>query len=302
MDLTLSQLLARIPGIRPDISFQRDDAYRFLPKMIALVMAIVAFMLLLAISLSGSLSNSSNAQRDTLLLHVPAQEKQEHIASEIITALISEPDIKTAKMVGDKELIAQMRPWLGNIEHVEDLPVPTLIRIQLSDTYSEEVFNRIKTNMQAIDASVIVDAPAQWSENYSKFSSMIQWVLLVFSIALLAGLLGLLSFAATTAIKLHKRTVILLHSIGSTDNYIAAQFQINSALLALKGALIGTILAMIIYASVGAYINSMNADLLPDLGPRWQHLWVLFLLPIVAGLVGFASGRLASLHYLKRLM
>lgn len=291
-----------IPGLKPDISFQRDDAYRFLPRMIALVMAMVAFMLLLAISLSSALTQTSSAQQGTILIHVPAQESQEGIAASIITNLAGSEHISAADILTSEQLIGQMQPWLGQIDHAEELPIPTLIRVELRVPYTPEILASIRTKMQTLDPSIITDAPAQWAENYSKFSITLQWVLFGFSAALLLSLLGLMSFVATTAMKLHRRTVILLHSIGATDNYIAAQFQANTALLAIKGAAIGCLIAAVIYGAVGAYVDALNADMLPDLGARWSHLFVIFALPLIAAIVGFISGRIASLNYLKRFM
>lgn len=302
IDSIAPKLVRFIPGLKPDISFQRDDAYKFLPRMIALVTTMVVFMLLLAISLGVAISQSSNMQRDTILIHIPAQESQEEIAEKLLLSLAESSDIKMFNQLSRGQLAEQMKPWLGQIEHMEELPMPILIRGRLAQEFSDATLENIRTQMQAIDHSVIVDAPAEWSANYSRFSKTLQWVLGSFSVALLLGMFGLMSFVATTAMKIHKRTVVLLHSIGATDNYIAAQFQINSSLLALKGAFIGTVLASLIYVIIASYIGGMEAAMLPDLSFRLEHLWVMLLLPLTSALVGFIAGRLASLRYLKQLM
>ena len=305
----MSELISRIaglakgvPGLRPDISFQQDDAYRFLPRMVALVVTVVVFMLLLAISLGEAISHSSNTQRDTILIHIPAQDGQDDIASTLLAALKESADVKQATKLSQEDLTKQMQPWLGDIEHAAELPVPTLIRAELAEAFSDKVLANLRSQMQALHSSAIVDAPAEWSANYSRFSKTIQWVLGGFSAALLLGMFGLMSFVSATAMKLHRRTVTLLHSIGSTDNYIAAQFQVNTSLLALKGALLGSIVASLAYAAIGGYVNHLDAAMLPDLVFRLTHAWVVVLLPLLAALVGFLSGRFASLHYLKRLM
>lgn len=302
MSQALSSFLKYLPGFRPDISFQKDDAYRFLPKIIALVMTMVAFMLFLAVSLGSTLQESSQAQSNTILIHVPAQDGQEEISQNLLKEMSALENVDQAELVSSKALGEQMKPWLGELEEMDKLPMPILVKIILKGDYSNEAFKAIAEKAKTIHESVIINAPAEWSENYSRFSSMIQWVLWLFSGALFAGLVGLMIFASTTAIKLHHRAVILLHSIGATDNYIAAQFQANAALLAIRGAVIGTVVAFILYGILGLYIDRFNAALLPELSLKWMHGYILLFLPIAAALVGFVSGRFASLNYLRRLM
>lgn len=294
-----------ISGLKPDISFRRDDAYRFMPRIIALVVAVVAFMLLLAMSLGNSLQQSSLSYRDTILMHVPAQDDRDHqalLAGKLVEAMRQTPQVSKVTIVSNAELQDQLKPWIGQIDHVEALPIPVLVKVKLSEPYSDEVLAVLSNMAGEVDDSIIVDTPTSWSENYSRFSTMVQWVLFGFAIALLLGVAGLLSFVATTAIKLHRRTVRLLHSIGATDNYIAAQFQINSAWLAIRGALFGTAIAAAIYVAIGFYLASLGAALLPDLSFGWRHMLIVIALPILAGVVGFTAGRFASLRYLRRLM
>lgn len=288
-------------NIKPDIPFFRDDSHRFIPKIIAMVMVLVTFMFLIAISLGQSLKHSSEAQSGRMLVQIPAQEKQVEITKNVLQILKGSSLTKNVELVSDAQIKKQMQPWLGDMDAFESLPVPSVIRINWKPDTPADI-DRLRSLLAPISSSIQVDAPSEWAANFSRFSTLVQMVLLILSVALLASAVVLLAFTSTTSLKLHQRTVSLLHSIGAHDAYIISQFQTNAALLAFKGAALGCLIALLLFALVGFFIRSLHVAMLPDLGVGFGHIMVAILLPIAAGGIGFATARWATLRYLNQFL
>jgi cell division transport system permease protein len=286
---------------KSDIPFTRDDSGRFIPRIIAIVMVLVTFMCLLSISLGESLKHSSDAQAGRVLVQIPAQDGQAEITQKVMGALSASSVFKQVEQMDDAQLKKQMQPWLGELDAFDALPIPNVIRIQWKKEDAGNV-ERLRNLLAPISSTIQVDAPSEWAANFARFSSLIQTVLLLLSGALIAAAITLLVFTATTSLKLHQRTVSLLHSIGAHDDYIAAQFQANAALLAFKGAAIGSLIALLLFAVVGFVIRSLNVAMLPDLGVGVAHLLVVILLVCGAAFIGFCTARWATFRYLNQFL
>lgn len=287
--------------IKPDIPFFRDDSQRFIPKIIAMVMVLVTFMFLIALSLGQTVRQSSEAQSGRVLVQIPAQAQQEEIVNKVLQTLRESSLVKKVERVSDAEIQKQMKPWLGEMGAFEALPMPAVIRISWKDQAGADLV-RLRTLLMPISPTIQVDAPSEWAANFARFSRIVQLVLVCLSGALLASAAVLLAFTSLTSLKLHQRTVALLHSIGAHDAYIASQFQMNAALLALRGAAIGSVLALLLFALVGMVVRSLHVAMLPDLAVGWVHVLVAVLLPFAAACVGFFTARVATFRYLNQFL
>lgn len=293
--------MAAIFRIKPDIPFFRDDSQLFIPRIIAMVMVLVTFMCLIAVSLGQSVKQSSDAQSGKVLVQIPAQEKQAAMTANVKQILESSSLVKKVELIGESQIKKQMQPWLGDMDTFEALPVPQVIRVTWKSDEKANI-EQLRALLATVSSTIQVDAPSEWAANFSRFSNLVQMVLLGLSSALIGAAIILLAFTATTSLKLHHRTVSLLHSIGAHDAYIASQFQANAASLTFKGAALGCMVALLLFAFIGLFVNSLKVAMLPDLGVSIVHILVVVLLPFAAGVVGFITARFATLRYLNQFL
>jgi cell division transport system permease protein len=108
-------------------------------------------------------------------------------------------------------------------------------------------------------------------------------------------------FACKTSLKIHRGTVSLLHRLGAYDGYIASQFQQHAALLALKGAFVGSGLAAGTMLVLHLMARNIDSPLFPSFGLSLDHWLILIALPVLMSLIALGSARLSVLGALRKM-
>jgi cell division transport system permease protein len=108
-------------------------------------------------------------------------------------------------------------------------------------------------------------------------------------------------FATRTGLAVHQGAIEVLHIIGARDTYIARQFQVRAMSLALRGGLLGLILATMTLALLAGIAGNLEGPLLPQLAVT-PSLWGgLAALPLAAALIATLTARITVVRTLSRL-
>lgn len=286
--------------LRADIPFSRDDANRFLPWMVALMAAITTLMLCVSLTLSQWVATHRTGTGNTITVQLPARSDQARDPREVVVQLEQIPGIKNATLLSTSEVRSLVQPWLGDGIALDKLAVPSVIDLTMVKPGAVDI-REFRTKLNNIAPGATVDTHELWVEKFAQFNRAMQVGMMLLAVCIFAALAGMMIFTARASMKLHASTVRLLHGIGADDGYIAKQFQQNGLMLALRGAVPGVALAGLLYASLGIYIASLDAPVLPSLRFTTAHFALLVLLPaICAGIAAF-SVRYATLAQLKTL-
>ncbi|MEJ0010301.1 MAG: FtsX-like permease family protein [Alphaproteobacteria bacterium] len=111
----------------------------------------------------------------------------------------------------------------------------------------------------------------------------------------------MITLVARTNLKLHFKTVSLLHLFGATDEYILRQFQWNGAFLAMRGALAGVLLAAVLFGTAVVLTHHWASPVLPPLDFGLRHVAVFIALPVFIALTALLATRLtvqSMLHHI----
>src|SRR6185295_7663534 len=149
---------------------------------------------------------------------------------------------------------------------------------------------------------VEVDAHERWIASFSDFSAAMQLLIAMLAAIIVGGMSLMIAFTSRASLKLHAKTVHLLHSIGAEDEYITRQFQHEALLLTLRGAVPGCIAAGFAYWIAGSYMASLPSSMLPSLAITVPHLGLLVLMPVLCGLVAWMAARLSVIKQLQRVL
>lgn len=289
--------------IRPDIPFAKDDANRFLPWMIGLNSALAALMLFLGITLGQWAALNARGLTNEMTVQVPQQgERHSMVLTQVRQILAATPVIEESRELAEVEVQKMLEPWLGESIEADALPLPTVIKLRLrggQEDKAESIGNALKEKLQVVAPDITLDARAVWAQKFSRFSTLVQGAVFFIALSVLAALAGMMVFSARATMKLHERTVGLLHSIGAPDAYIARQFQQNALLLTLRGALAGTLAAGALYLIILAYAISLDLPLAARLNFTAWHVAVLLVLPCIAAVVAMASTRASVMAKLE---
>jgi cell division transport system permease protein len=244
--------IAVIPGwTRPDIPFARDEANRLLPWIIGCMAGLAALMLALAATLHTDIAGRHNDYRRTVTVQLPpdmaADTKR---AGALLKALSNLDGVTDAELLDKSEVKQRVSPWFSDPALVDTLPLPTVIDITLSSGSSaetQETIAQLKERIGRDYPGADFDAHEAWTEHLGSFARFIEITAGAMAVLMLGAMAAIIVLSTRTAFRLHLRTVKLLHRFGATDDYILRQFQSNAALLALKGALPGVLLAAALY-------------------------------------------------------
>lgn len=209
-----------------------------------------------------------------------------------LAALRALPAVREARAVDPARMAELLRPWLGD---VTGLPLPGVIELRLGDLAADPVL---------IGDRVSEAVPGAVTEAHGVFVARLAALARAFSAAALAGLLLVAAVAAAVVviavragIAARRDSVMVLHMLGATGHDIASRFARRAAWLALLGASLGVMIAVLLLWG----LLRIAAPILPDIG--WQALpWAgLAAIPLSATVIAWGAGAGSILLWLRRL-
>jgi cell division protein FtsX len=287
-----------------DIPFARDDAHRFLPAMIACLIGFAALLLALAMSLTNTLAAQSRDVVGVLQIEVPRSKADDKNAMETIIAEIKRTaGVVTVETLTTPQIEGLLKPWMGNDFSLDDIPVPAIIDVKTKVTGSVTAVNvtALRTALAKVDAAIRVQDRGPWVTHIVKAASLVQALVLVVAAILIACVLGMVVLVAKTNLRLHFKTVSLLHMFGATDEYIVRQFQWNSAWLAARGACAGVLFASLVVAAGVILSVQWNSPVLPTIALAPIHAVLFVLLPVFTAMTALVVTRITVQSMLKNI-
>jgi len=289
---------------RSDLALDRDAHSRFLPWLIA-------FMVFLAVlALAGMLVLKEVAARwdkgvsGTLSVQVSPTEDPtdaEIRLGETLKVLAATPEIERYEVIGDDRMKALLRPWLGDIEDMAELPLPQLIDVELKsgerlDTTALE--DRLSQKVHGVS----VDDHQVWLERLVNLIRTVQGVAILVLLFIAFATVGTVIFTTRTGLAIHREAIEVLHLIGAQDNYIAGQFSKRALMLGLKGGVFGLLLGVPTIAGVGYLARRMDGFLLPSMQLQPEHWIGVGILPLLVAGIAMMTARATVMRTLARML
>lgn len=284
---------------RSDIPFNADDAHKFLPWVIGIMSAMATLLLFLGITLGGWILERNSSLTHSFTVNVPPlEESEQDKITDVRTALEKTKGVTHVVMLSQSQLKEMLEPWLGSGNEVAELPLPSVFDVTVNEDTTID-HNTIQSTLQTIVPNTQVDTQARWIETFASFSAAMQYLMALLALCIISGLALIVAFTSRAALKLHSRTVQLLHSIGAEDEYIARQFQYEAFLLTLRGTIPGCLAAGLVYWLAGIYLTSLEVASLPSFSMRIAHISLLLSMPLICGIIAYVSARIALIQQLR---
>lgn len=230
------------------------------------VLAVMIFLAVLATAGGIATASASAALRSALAGQVTVQivtgdaEARARRAAQVVAALRRAPSVAHVAQVPRAELTRLLGPWLGDEASEDDLPVPALIDVTL--TQERDGAAQVRRIVAPIDPGVRIDAQG---------TAVAGTGTLLQGVTLLAGVIVALMIGAGVATVLlsiraglaaHEATIEVLHRLGATDAQVARLFCRRMARDAALAALIGAPLAWGTIALLAQAGSGTGAELL----------------------------------------
>jgi len=286
---------------RTDLPLDRDASGRFLPWLVAVMVYLAALALICAIGANKVVTRWDQGLAGRMTVQVPTSESESDIrAGEVLAALKAIPGVRSAETLGAEEIARLLEPWLGTGAAYQDLPMPTLIAVRI-DRAAPPDMAQLRRRLTQIAPGTVLDDHQSWLGKLLDLARSVQLVA-----ALVVGLVGasavtMVIFATRMGLSVHGRVIELLHLVGAQDSYVASQFQAHALRLALRGGVLGLLMAVLTVLLVANLLGQSDAVALPDLSLLPIEWSLLPLLPLVVALIAMVTARLTVLRTLGRM-
>ena len=290
---------------RRDLPLERDGTGRFLPWLIALMVYLACLALAGAIMLDEASGRWQSGLTGTMTAQIPAADSgksDDHPATiaAVLDVLKNTPGIRDAQPLTTDSVIALIEPWLGKGNEASDLPIPVLIDIQLEENATFDTV-ALAIQLEQVAPGTRLDDHEIWITRMLRLSQTIGAVAMTIVILIGIAAAATVVFATRTGLAVHQGAIEVLHIIGARDTYIARQFQVRAMSLALRGGLLGLILATMTLALLAGIAGNLEGPLLPQLAVT-PSLWGgLAALPLAAALIATLTARITVVRTLSRL-
>lgn len=227
----------------------------------------------------------------TVIVRPRRGETPDAAAARAAEALAGVTGVAEARALEPQKAYDLIRPWLGDISDLEDLPVPRLVAVTL-DRKAPADAARLAQALKAQDLDASVDDHSLWIKDIRRSANLARGLGAVVFL-LIAGAAGAVVAFATQAGLAGRRDVVeVLHLSGAEDSYIAGLFQLRFARMAAIGGVIGAGVA----AGLGAVLRLAGGaqGLTPALPIAWSDLAVALACPLAAALVAAVAARLTA--------
>ena len=288
-------------------------AIRFIPKgrengsLLAWVIAVMVYLCGLALAGGFGVKNTFSGWTSELTQSISIQITAEHRAErerqtgEALALLLQTPGIATARSLNDDELADLLEPWLGTGGLTEDLPVPAMIDVTLTQGAT--------LNLEALAAQIRTVAPdarlddhQQWIGRLVDLAGAVEWTAAGIVLLIVLSTVAVVMLGTQAGLAAHRDSIEIMHLVGAEDKTIWAEFRYRFMSHGLKGGLVGLVLA----AGTVSLLIRLAARLGSGIVPQFDlALWqwaVLAALPFFAALLAVLTARFTVIRALARLM
>jgi cell division transport system permease protein len=259
------------------------------------VIAIMTFVMLIVTAAGLALANAAAVVRTGIENRYAVQLAPATPLAKALAVVRASPGISRAEAVPESEMRRTLEQWLGPAGGAEDLPVPSLVTVDLAPQADAALIGR--RIEQAVPGARFV-AHGEALGPLLRSLSALKWLAL--------GLVGLMAIATAAAVVLaargaldtHRATIEIMHGIGATDLQVTRLFQRKIALDALSGSLAGGAVAALVLLLLGGGASVAELAGRPPLD--LHDMLILALLPLILAILATWVARTAVLAALRR--
>ena len=268
----------------------RDGALVFVVAVLCFLACVTGLTVIAADRAASGWSRQLSAEA-TVIVRPRGGETPDSAAARAAETLAGVAGVGEARALEPKQAYDLVRPWLGDVADVEDLPVPRLVAVSL-DPRRPATAPAMQAALKAQGVDAIVDDHSLWLRDIRRAASLARGLAAVVFL-LIAGAAGaVVAFATRAGLAAQRQVVEVLHLTGAEDRFIASLFQAQFARVAAIAGLIGALGA----ALTGTILRLLGGSrgLTPALPVAWADLLALLPCPLLAAGVAAVAARVTA--------
>jgi cell division transport system permease protein len=290
------------PKTIDDIPMGHDASSRHVCWIVGLMVYLLCLVLIGAMSISSSLKAWHGGGMSRLTVEIPLQGVQypERLIQNIAATLQAMPGVTRVSVVDNRDILALLQPWTGQVNFTQGLVLPALIDV---DLHPDAPLNipQLTIGLRQHSAGIRIEDHSRWEQILHTLRLSLQVISYLFMSLIMATVMITITLITCSSLATHLYVIDVLRLIGANNSYIAHKFQKRAFWLALKGGLWGVILALpTIYGLNWFSLQLGVPDVLkPTLGG--SLLIIILALPFAVGGISFVVARFSVLKTLAKL-
>lgn len=273
----------------------RDGALIFVVAVFCFLACLTAMGVLAADRAAAGWTGQLTGEA-TVIVRPRGGETPDAAAARAAEALSGVAGVGEARALEPAKAYDLIRPWLGDVSDIEDLPVPRLVAVTLDSRHpaTAKQLSAALTS-QSIDATV--DDHSIWIKDIRRAGGLVR-VLGIGVFLLIAAAAGaVIAFATRAGLAARRDVVEVLHLAGAEDGFIARLFQVRFAQMAGYAGLLGAAAAMVLGAALR--IAGGGEGLTPALPLAWSDLLAVVPCPLLAAAVAAVAAQLTAVGFIR---
>lgn len=271
------------------------------------VIAVMSFLAVLAMAsllmVNRAASEWTSALRSEITVQVKGSsaEEIESGVEAVLRVLQDTEGVLEANEKSREDTAALLEPWLGDGNAQAFLNIPAIIEVKAAPSLRDNL-DLLRNRIAAAAPTASLDDHARWHDRLSGAARSGQAMAFGVFLLVMGAACAISIFAARAGLAANHEIVSVLHLVGATDGFIAAEVQRRFFILGLRGALLGLFaaLAALIVAGFAMRAGGSTDNFLPSLRlGGWMIIW-LAAAPVATCLVTAVTARLTVLKTLSQ--
>lgn len=275
-----------------------------IPWVIAILIALVVISAAGGLALRNLADNARSDLSNAATVQVlePNAELRGQKVGEAVAVLERDRLVRSLRVVPDDELAELLEPWLGGSAGAEEIPIPALIDIELSQAATADEMARLQTALTDAVPNARVDAQSDWLAPIYGALSALQYLSLGLIVLIALATAAAVWLAARSAFTNHRETIEVIHLLGGTDAQITRVFQRAAMRDAAFGGFAGLLIGLAAVWLLAQQFSALDSGMVSGGGLSWTDLAILFFIPVAGVILAFVTGRMTIAFALKSML
>ena len=274
---------------------ERDGALIFVVAVLCFLACLTAMGVIAADRAAAGWTGQLTGEA-TVIVRPRGGETPDAAAARAAEALSGAQGVAEARALEPAKAYDLIRPWLGDVSDIEDLPVPRLVAVTLDSRHPADAA-RLKAALAAQGVDATVDDHSVWIKDIRRAGGVVK-VLGAGVFLLIAAAAGaVVAFATRAGLAARQDVVEVLHLAGAEDGFIARLFQARFARIAGLAGLLGAGAAAAMAA--GLRIAGGGGGLTPALPFAWSDILAVLPCPLIAAAVAAFAAQLTAMRLIR---
>lgn len=227
----------------------------------------------------------------TVIVRPKGNESPDAAAARAAETLAGLPGVTEARALEREKAYDLIKPWLGDVADLEDLPVPRLVAVEL-DHKAPPTVEVLDGALKAQGLDATVDDHSLWIKDIKRSAGVARWVGASIFLLIAGAAAAVIAFATRAGLAARRDVVEVLHLAGAEHVLIAKLFQARFARIAATAGLFGAVAAGVMGATLR--LIGGGQGLSPVLPVAWRDLLTLVPCPVFAALVAAVAARITA--------